>query len=72
MWKKKHLKIALEIGDRAGEGRAYGILSYACLSQGDYRKASEYSKNHLKIALEVDDRTTEKIAYGNFGNTCMS
>ena len=39
---EKHLKIAIEIGDRDGEGRAYGSLGNAYLSLGDCRKAMEY------------------------------
>ena len=29
---EKHLKIAIEIGDRAGEGRAYGNLGNAFMT----------------------------------------
>ena len=36
---KKHLKIAIEIGDRAGEGRAYGNLGNAFYSLGDFPKS---------------------------------
>ena len=42
MYHEKHLKIALEIGDRAGEGEAYGNLGNAYQPLGDYRKAIEY------------------------------
>ena len=35
----ENLKVAKEIGDRTGEGRAYGNLSNAYQSQGDYQKA---------------------------------
>ena len=42
---EKDLKIAKEIGDRAGEGGAYGNLGNAYQSLGDYQKAIEYLKN---------------------------
>jgi tetratricopeptide (TPR) repeat protein len=38
----KHLAIAKEVGDRAGEGKAHGDLSNVDRSQGDYVKAIEY------------------------------
>ena len=68
---EKHLKIAIEIGDRGGEGRAYGNLGCAYWSLGDYRKSIEYHEKHLKIAIEIGDRGTMrhlKSAYGNLGN----
>ena len=39
---EKLLKIAIEIGDRAGEGAAYGNLGNAYDSLGQYPKAIEY------------------------------
>ena len=39
---EKHLKIAIEIGDRTGEGRGYGSLGIPYQSLGDFRKAIEY------------------------------
>ena len=62
------MKIAIEIGDRAGEGAAYGNLSNAHQSLGDYRKAIEYHEKRLKIAIEIGDRAGEGRAYGNLGN----
>ena len=64
---KKDLKIAIEIGDRAGEGGALGNLGNAYGSLGDFRKAIEYHEKHLKIAKEIGDRTGEGEAYGNLG-----
>ena len=43
------MKIAKEIGDRAGEGKAYGNLGNAYLSLGDYQKAIEYLEKRLKL-----------------------
>ena len=53
---KRHLKISKEVGDRAGEGRAYGNLGNAYNSLGDFQKAIEYHKRHLKISKEVRAR----------------
>ncbi|XP_044183620.1 tetratricopeptide repeat protein 28-like, partial [Acropora millepora] len=65
---EKDLKIAKEIGDRAGEGRAYGNLGKAYQSLGDYQKAIEYHEKDLKIAKEIGDRAGEGRVYGNLGN----
>ena len=60
--------MAKEMGDRAGEGTAYGNLGIAYRSQGDFSKAIEYQTQHLAIAKEVGDRAGEGAAYGNLGN----
>ena len=49
---EKDLKIATEIGDREGEGRAYANLGNAYKSLGDYQKPHE---KDLKIATETGD-----------------
>jgi tetratricopeptide (TPR) repeat protein len=64
---KEHLTMAKEVGDRAGEGRAYGNLGNAYDSLGDYAKAIEYHTQDLAIAKEVGDRAGEGMAYGNLG-----
>ena len=46
---EKNLKIAKEIGDRAGQGGAYGNLGNACDSLGDYQKPSSIMKKILKL-----------------------
>jgi len=63
------LAIAKEVGDRAGEGRAYGSLGNAYESQGDSSKAIEYHA-HLAIAKEVGDRAGEgaACAYQSLGD----
>ena len=66
------MKIAIEIGDRAGEGGAYGNLGIAYKSLGDFRKAIEYHEKRLKIAIEIGDRAGEGGAYGNLGNAYQS
>ena len=58
---EKYLEIALEIGDRAGEGRAYGNLGIACKSLGDTEKAIEYQEKQFKIAKEVGDLGMEGL-----------
>ena len=55
------------MGDRAGEGGAYGSLGNAYQSQGDFAKAIEYHTQDLAIAKEVGDRAGEGKAYGNLG-----
>ena len=59
--------MAKEVGDRAGEGRAYANLGCAYDSQGDYAKAIAYHTQDLAIAKEVGDRAGEGMAYGNLG-----
>ena len=66
------MKIAVEIGDRAGEGGAYGNLGIAYKSLSDFRKAINYHEKHLKIAIEIGDRAGEGGAYGNLGNAYFS
>ena len=56
---EKHLKIAIEIGDRRGEGAAYGNLGNCYQSLGDYRKSIEYHEKHLRIAKKIGDQGGE-------------
>ena len=56
------------MGDRAGEGRAYGNLGNAFHGLGDFKQAIKYHEQHLCIAKEVGDRAGEGRAYGNLGN----
>ncbi|CAH3196420.1 unnamed protein product, partial [Porites evermanni] len=65
---ERHLKISKEVGDRAGEGKAYCNLGNAYDSLGDFQKAIEYHERDLKISKEVGDRAGEGKAYGNLGN----
>ena len=58
-YQAQHLAIAKEVGDRAGEGRAYGNLGIAYQSQGDFNKAIQYHTLRLAIAKEVGDRAGE-------------
>ena len=61
------MKIAIEIGGRAGEGGAYGNLGNAFYSLGDFRKAIEYHEKDLKIAIEIGDRAKRGACYHNIG-----
>ena len=62
------MKIAIEIGDRGGEGAAYGNLGNSYQAQGDHQKAIEYHKKLLKFAVEIGDRGGEGRASGNLGD----
>ena len=62
------MKIAKEVGDRAGEGRAYGNLGNAYDSLADYQKAIEFYEKDLKVTTEIRDRAGLGGAYGNLGN----
>ena len=66
------MKIAKEISDRVGEGRAYENLGNAYFSLGNFRKAIEYYEKDLKIAIGIGDRAGEGGAYGNLGNAYFS
>ena len=56
------------MGDRAGEGTAYGNLGGAYFSLGKFQEAIEYCNKDLSIAKEVGDRAGEGTAYGNLGS----
>jgi hypothetical protein len=68
----QRLAIAKEVGDRAGEGAAYGSLGCAYNLQGSVSKAIEHDGQHLAIAKQVGDRAGEGAAYANLGNACQS
>jgi hypothetical protein len=57
-----HLAIAKEVGDRAGEGAAYGNLGNAYQSQGDFSKAIKHHTQCLAATKEVGDRAGEGTA----------
>ena len=56
------------MGNREGEGRAYGNLGNAFCSLGDFQKAIAYQERHLKISKEAGQRAGEGIAYCNLGS----
>ena len=49
----EHLKIAQELRDRVGEGRACWSLGNAQASLGNHEKALQYANKHLDISKEV-------------------
>ncbi|XP_068758269.1 tetratricopeptide repeat protein 28-like [Montipora capricornis] len=65
---KLALKIAKELKDRRGEGRAYSHLGNAEFDLGNFKMCLSYHQLHLNIAKEVGDRKQERGAYGNLGN----
>ena len=56
------MKFAIEVGDRKGERIAYGNLSVAYQSLGDYRKSTEYIEKHLKSVIGVDKEGLREIS----------
>ena len=64
----QRLSIFKEVGDRVGEGRAYGNLGNAYRSLGKFQEAINYHNQDLSIAQEVGDRAGEGRAYGNLGH----
>ncbi len=69
---EKDLEIAIETGDRGGEGGAYRGLGNAYRALGDYRLAIEYYEKWLEIAIETGDRGGEGGANGGLGNAYKS
>ncbi|CAH3164007.1 unnamed protein product, partial [Pocillopora meandrina] len=67
-----YLKKAKEVGDKHGEGNAYGSLGNAYDRLGDFKKGVEYHNLHLKIAKEVGDKHGEGNAYGSLGHAYFS
>ncbi|XP_068728728.1 G-protein-signaling modulator 2-like [Montipora capricornis] len=68
----QHLMIAKEVGDIAGEGRAYGNLGSTYHSLGNFKQAIEYHNQDRRIAKKVGDIAGEGRAYGNLGNAYYS
>ena len=66
------LAIGMEIGDRKGEGAAYGNLGNVFYSLGEYKKAKEYYDKAVVITVEICDRKEEGTIYGNLGNVFHS
>ena len=64
---ERQVKISKEVGDRAGEGKAYSSLGYAYYTTRDFKNAIEYHERHLKITKEVGDRAGEARAHRNLG-----
>ena len=65
---QRHLEIAKEVGDKAGEGRGYCDLGNAYQVLGQFKTAIEYHQGSLEIAKEVGDRAGEGISYCGLSN----
>ena len=65
---QRHLEIAKEVGDKAGEGGSYGNLGNAYQGLGQFKTAIQYHQRDLEIAKEVGDKAGEGGSYGNLGN----
>ena len=57
------------MGDKAGEGRAYGNLGSACQNLGDLKTAIDLYERHLKIATEVGDKEGKATSFFNLGKS---
>ena len=64
----KHPTIAKELGDRNGEGLAYGDLGNTYKALCKFQQAIEYYKKDLSITKEVANRRREGRVNGNLGN----
>ena len=69
---EKALAIAIEIGDRQGEGSCYGNLATVFKSLGYYVKANECIQKSLAIAIEIGDRKGEVSSYLSLGTVFES
>ena len=62
------MKIAKELDDRSGEGRALGNLGNVYCSLGDFKTATDYLLRDLEITKTFGDKLEEGKTYGNLGN----
>ena len=69
---KKHWNIAIELGDRTGEGYALSYLGDTFHRLGSLMEALEYHERSLKIFKELGDRVGEEKAYGSLGRVYRS
>ena len=60
------------MGDRAGEGEAYGSLGDTYHKLGNFQEAIQYHNKCLSIVKEVGNRANEGKIYGNLGNVYCS
>ena len=64
---ERQLNILKELGDRLGEGSAYGSRGHEHSSLGYFETAIKYHELHLKIAIEFGNILEEEKAYCNLG-----
>ena len=60
---EKRQTIAVEVSDKAGEGRALGSLGNVEQELGDFNKALNYHNQHLAIAKATCDKYSEGRSY---------
>ena len=71
-YQEKALAIAIEVGDRKGEGTTCGHLGIVFHSLGEYQKAREYQEKALAIVIEICDRKGEETTCGHLGTVFRS
>ncbi|CAH3141516.1 unnamed protein product, partial [Pocillopora meandrina] len=71
-YNEKALAIAIEIGDRKGEGTSNGNLGNVFHSLCQYQKAKEYYEKALAIDIEIGNRPGEGPIHGNLGKVFHS
>ena len=64
---ERQLNILKEMGDRLGEGRAYGSLGNEHSNLGDFETAMKYHELHLEISIEFANTLEEEKAFCNLG-----
>jgi tetratricopeptide (TPR) repeat protein len=65
---KQALVIAVELGDRAGQGATLHCLGFCCQKLGQYPKAMELFEQALAIDIELGDRAGQGATLNRLGN----
>ena len=65
---KQHMAIAHDMGDRSGQGTAFGNLGSCYESLGDFVEAITWHEKRLAAAEEAGDVAGQGRAYGALGN----
>ena len=68
----RHLRIAQELFDKVGEGRACWSLGNAHSSMGQYLEAYQYARRHLEISRDTKDRMGQATAQLNLADLCRT
>ena len=66
------LAVAIETGDRRGEGTTNRNLGNLFHSLGEYQRAKEYQEKALAIVIEIGDRKGEETTCGHRGTVFRS
>ncbi|MFE1748214.1 tetratricopeptide repeat protein [Coleofasciculus sp. H7-2] len=70
-YQEQHLRLARQLQDRGGEGRALGNLGLVYYGLKKYRLSAEYHQQYLAIARELHDRAGEGQALSNLGDALL-